>query len=281
MALPPGDPSAHLSLLESGALREGATDPVLAARHLAAGPSAIWVTDAADLDLLPAEAIRCCTSAFATDPAAAQWIERQVERSVAVLPLAARRPVPTTTAAPRRDGPITYVGAFRREWPDEAREQAEALLDAAGELADVVIHPRGEPDGLPSRFHGQLRSGGEEEALAGARLIIAFAGPAPAPAVPAVVFDALAAGIPVLMVPSIAARLVLPRLVDYASNRTWAKRRLASCLEEGPAQSKRAQDGRLAVAHAHTLAARAASIASSLGYAILPAETGDGFTPDR
>jgi hypothetical protein len=88
--------------------------------------------------------------------------------------------------------------------------------------------------------------------------------------VPAVVFDALAAGIPVLMVPSIAARLVFPRLVDYASNRAWAKRRLAACLGDEAAQRKRAEDGRLAVAHAHTIAARLASIASALGYAMLP-----------
>jgi hypothetical protein len=275
-ALPPtraGDGAPDLLLVESGSgARPEQIEAVAEAARRASCPAAIWLTRHEDVEGYPPELLALFDRVFVTDSLAVKLLMRRVEAPARILPLAMSAGPP----GPQADGDrVGYVGGFSSAWSEGPRKLAEALLDAALPYGLEILPGCG--DGfadLPERFRDCVR---EEdvlerslEPLRACRALIVFVPQGRVPTVPAIALDALGMGMLLIMRSSNAWKVIPAKLSAYLSKPEEAAECIAWCMSDGEEQELRSRAARVAALHAHTAAARLATIASAVGMAVLP-----------
>jgi hypothetical protein len=87
---------------------------------------------------------------------------------------------------------------------------------------------------------------------------------------PAVAFDAVAIGTPVIVPPGLGISLTLPRMTGTAAKADVARQLIETALRTGEVVPERREAGRISVRNEHTYCHRLATIASALGVAVVP-----------
>jgi hypothetical protein len=172
-----------------------------------------------------------------------------------------------------REG-VAYVGGFSGHWPPNDKALVLDYLRAAADFdLRILARDEGEVADLPAPLgeHVVPLAGRDPiEELRHASALIAPLPTAQAESVAPHVLDAVAAEVLVVMQQNMTARLALPRQFEIAASGARVRQRLSWCLEPGEAQRARREIGRRTVLNSHTPAHRIATIASGLGYTVLP-----------
>lgn len=243
-----------------------------------AGSTALWLTRHEDVQDVTVQILDAFDVVFVTDSSAMRMIASRRTDRVSILPLGASI-APAGTG--RADGDrVGYVGGFTGAWPEDARTLGEGLLDAATPYGlDIFARDDDELAGLPDRFkprvHSEAKLTRSSKALQRCRALIVHLPRGTVPTVPRIALDALAIGVRVVMRSSDAWQILPPKLVTYVSTPAQGQHGLDWCMGSGEAQQERSQAGRAAICNAHTHAARLATIASTVGFTMVP-EVGSG-----
>jgi hypothetical protein len=132
------------------------------------------------------------------------------------------------------------------------------------------------PAGIPDALLALAQRGDDDEALAAfigrcGAIVTALPDAASVLYVPALVFDAAALGVPVVVPRPVGRGYLLPRICGVADSTAEAGALLTVALRDGEVSRGRRDAGRVSVRHEHTYAHRLATVASCFSHAVMPA----------
>jgi hypothetical protein len=271
------DMRPHIVLVEVADPRE--MDEPLIARLVAqtrqAGSLAcLWLTDIANAGLCPHPIRDLFDAVFCTDPGFhGGLVPRAGSASIGLPHAAAHAALTAEESIPGSSG-VGLVVEPGAPWDFQFSAELEPLLSAATaqSLSILAMEPRA-PD-IPSELASMVALGrSEEDRLAFLRKcgVILAASPAQASPryVPAVVFDAVAMGVPVVVAPPLTDGVIMPRVVGFASTAS-PDELIEKALADREFGNGRRELGRKVVRHEHTYAHRLATAASVFGIAVMP-----------
>jgi hypothetical protein len=243
-------------------------------------PTAFWETSISPRIKTPLPLMHRIRHLFVADPQAARLLTDQLDGRVPiVLPFAAQVIPDKSPAfdARRHDVTFAILGGRIDTFGAQMRRQLEAILDVASDYGLVILQRQRDidADAIPgrfSRFVMPVRSAGHAvERFRDSRVVIGID-----PSnygelmVPQIALDALAAGSAVV-VPEFRA---LKRMVRYsvviAKKREEAEAAMERLLGDDSEWSEASAQGRKAILHAHTYAHRLATVASAVGFRLVP-----------
>jgi Glycosyl transferases group 1 len=285
------EPAPHLLLIESSGLRQRPTgggpisdEKVERALELVAWseshqiPTAFWETSLKRRIDTPLSLLGKVDHLFVADPEAAPVLTEQLEgRRPMQLPLAAQVIPDRPPSFEEREHDVAFLGRWPLGASGRLQAELETILDVA-RASDLIIFQRErdiDTDELPDRFASfvePVRSAQKAiESFQDSRVVIGFdlrnSGRL---WVPQVSFDALASGGAVLVPNHAGIRRLLRYSVVVAKNREEAEAAMERMLGNEDEWSNFSRLGRRAILNAHAYTHRLATIASAVGFRLLP-----------
>lgn len=288
----PGRELPHLLLIESSGLRQHASgtgavaaEKVERALELVAWcdrtgvPTALWETRLTRRLDTPAELLDAVGHLFVADPEAVRAVAEQLGgRRPVLLPLAAQVVPDSVPGFEQRTKQVVFLGRWAEWFSGGRREELEFILDAARERGLVIYQREGETREeyrLPERFCSCLVTVPAEcqaiEAFRDSRIVVGFD-----PRnygrlmVPQIAFDATAAGAVVITPNHLAIRRLLGNMAVMIKTSEEAEVEVERYLGDEAEWRQASRRARNATLHAHVYSNRLATIASAIGYRLLP-----------
>ncbi|MEX0875727.1 MAG: glycosyltransferase [Actinomycetota bacterium] len=258
----------HLLLAEVANPREMAEErltELVAYVREADSSAALWLSDIAHSAACPYSIRDLFDAVFCADPGL--WF------GAIGLPHAASRQALSAEEAQSDEGVGLVVEAIEH-WDVQFSPRLEPLMAAAAEHPFAVLAMEPRAPGLPTQLEPLARAGRDDDdrvSFIRQLGVIVSASPTQASALymPAVVFDAVALGVPVVIAQPVSGGLLPHGVVGLAAQDAPSEL-IDRALTDGEFGPGMRDAGRRSVRHGHTYVHRLATAASAVGFTVMP-----------
>lgn len=236
-------------------------------------PTVQWITSAA-LTADISEHAALFDRVFVVDYKHIEALRTITTEVPSLLPFGCRGPVNGHHDGSPRPIPVAWIGQWSDSWPRAGAEALSMILAAAASRGlRIAAVEDAQPPGtsFPPELEPFVESMTAGEMMSRARVVIAVdPSRASGTTVPPLVFDALAHGAAVIAKRGWAVKNTLRNLVDLANSRDDATSALGRLLEDEDQRLSRVKEAQRVLRYNHTFGHRLATIASAVGYHVVP-----------